>query len=687
MKKNRRKGGILRKDIIKSNQREQRNTEGKNNFETGDDVDIFFKQRDKVGLEMEETSEKDSSDQEEEVLPLNSAYDTDESDEDVNEFEGEIEEENHSDNEESIEDDEGNDSEDEFNDEEEEAITEKWGKKKESFYNTEKDVEEDENAALEEEIEVKRLQKKRAKSLRKEDFGLLVQISDSPSLKEIKETIPEGEHIIEQDASESVLMESITRDPNGISIEEKLQILENESPELLKLLEEFKEQVSEIRGNLHPLLVRAQNGEICTSEGISYLEMKLHLLLNYCTHIVFYLLLKSEGKSIKAHPVIDQLARIRTILERLRPLDQKLKSQIDRLLLRATSGENNTNHIEGGKDDPRRLKANLDGLMDPENPDADTIGTTNSNVGKYKIPKFSEAHFQESKENAREKRDAHLRKKLSSSRMLQEIEEEFGDFPEEMPNIGASVDIVEDKEDIERQQYEESMLTRLQLTKNEKNRQKAKRRRQTDENLENILSFRDFEDLTELHKTNGREGSRREGKGSIGNFLEQISTGKGKSVANGRFFAGDDDLPYKDPEEELSKKRKQRPKEGMHKDSLSEEEISEVEEDELYLDALRTKQEKAQRKQQKRKHTVVLPDAGLLIEGKKRAITNDIRSNRGLTSARKKSLKNPRTKLRHRYERAVRSRRGATPKSVSKDSPYAGETTGINRNATRSVHL
>ena len=58
--------------------------------------------------------------------------------------------------------------------------------------------------------------------------------------------------------------------------------------------------------------------------GMTYLEMKYNLLLSYCTFLSFYLLMKLEGKEVSDHPVIFKLAHIKTLIEKLRPLDQKL---------------------------------------------------------------------------------------------------------------------------------------------------------------------------------------------------------------------------------------------------------------------------------------------------------------------------------------------------------------------------
>lgn len=70
--------------------------------------------------------------------------------------------------------------------------------------------------------------------------------------------------------------------------------------------------------------------------GVSYLEAKYHLLLSYCVNLVYYLLRKAAGQSINDHPVVLQMVRIRTLLEKLRPLDAKLKYQVEKLLKVAT---------------------------------------------------------------------------------------------------------------------------------------------------------------------------------------------------------------------------------------------------------------------------------------------------------------------------------------------------------------
>ena len=54
-----------------------------------------------------------------------------------------------------------------------------------------------------------------------------------------------------------------------------------------------------------------------TTDGISYLDAKYLLLLNYCQSLVYYLLRKAKGLSIEGHPVVRSLVEIRLFLEKV----------------------------------------------------------------------------------------------------------------------------------------------------------------------------------------------------------------------------------------------------------------------------------------------------------------------------------------------------------------------------------
>jgi len=77
---------------------------------------------------------------------------------------------------------------------------------------------------------------------------------------------------------------------------------------------------------LLPFLEKAKSNHIqSTAEGSSYLEMKYNLMMAYCQFLSFFMLLKADGcPNIEKHPVVKRLLYVKTMFEKLKPLDQKL---------------------------------------------------------------------------------------------------------------------------------------------------------------------------------------------------------------------------------------------------------------------------------------------------------------------------------------------------------------------------
>ena len=197
-----------------------------------------------------------------------------------------------------------------------------WGSRKGSYYNADNvDMEgsEEEEDLEAEEQEATRLQKEQMARLAEDDYGSLSEDEDADA-----DDDDDGEGIGHVDDA----LDDEARDLRASAVRQ-------DALELKALLQELRASLSEIRGRLGPLLQEVKSGEIATAEGVSYLEAKHLLLMHYVAHLVFYLLLKAEGKSVKDHPVIARLIEIRSYLEKTRPIDKKLKYQIEKLLLAA----------------------------------------------------------------------------------------------------------------------------------------------------------------------------------------------------------------------------------------------------------------------------------------------------------------------------------------------------------------
>ena len=228
-----------------------------------------------------------------------------------------------------------------------------------------------------------------------------------------------------------------------------------------------------------------------TNQGISLLQVKLHCFLSYLSHLSFVVLLKLQGKSIVDHPCIQSLIENRLLIEKMKPLEQKLKYQIDKLIKSALLDQDEKHllrkdHLEENAEDldqvdPLQFKPNpsaLTGIKDSETNATDP----NQETQTYKPPKLAPMPYLEEEENIQRfnKKSGRLAlDKASKSRLLKDLSEQYDDRPEEMSVQGsgyAGMDITASKEDKqwhEREAYEEDNFTRLNMTRKDKKLRKT----------------------------------------------------------------------------------------------------------------------------------------------------------------------------------------------------------------------
>lgn len=113
-------------------------------------------------------------------------------------------------------------------------------------------------------------------------------------------------------------------------------------PQAIQLLGEMNSNVKQVNDLVESMLQRVKRGELTTEYGLSFLEVKYHMLLDYLINLTYVVLRKCSGESIEGDPSIERLIEIRTVLEKIRPIDYKLRYQIDKLVKTATTGVTNT---------------------------------------------------------------------------------------------------------------------------------------------------------------------------------------------------------------------------------------------------------------------------------------------------------------------------------------------------------
>lgn len=227
-----------------------------------------------------------------------------------------------------------------------------------------------------------------------------------------------------------------------------------------KLLDEINTGVLEAQESVNKIA----NQEYHTSKGISLLELKCHTLISYLSDLTNVILKKCQFQSIKDDLSIERLVEQRTVLERIRPLEFKMKYQIDKLVKTALSGSVDPN-------DPDRYCATIDGLADADDEDesdVDKVGSHSSKKAKdgiYVAPKVTAVLYDgdESRTVKRQKELERAKKRALQSSVMQELREEYADTPVEMHINTVGLKNKQSNYDKERQKYEEDYFTRYNL--------------------------------------------------------------------------------------------------------------------------------------------------------------------------------------------------------------------------------
>lgn len=296
--------------------------------------------------------------------------------------------------------------------------TKAWGKKKRSYYATDyvdEDYggfnEDEEEAALMEEEEAKNIQKRLLEQLGDEDFTL--------------EFFSKPVAVVEE-------KEKIKCDLSQMSKRQKIQLLEKESPEFLGLIDDFKTKLTVAKDDLHPVLELVNNGKLPNCPASKFVKTNYDLILNYCTNISFYLLLKSQRINIQNHPVIKRLYQYRQMLKKMEPIYlEVIKPQIEKIMLAVknnlelvvTDAKKNKKEIKKRKSEksmsesyPKKLKLTNEiekdegddtGVSDDEEFEGTDFFTNSKPINNKNYEESEESGFSDNVENSPKEIDSY----------------------------------------------------------------------------------------------------------------------------------------------------------------------------------------------------------------------------------------------------------------------------------------
>merc|ERR1719219_1822706 len=145
-------------------------------------------------------------------------------------------------------------------------------------------------------------------------------------------------------------------------------VIAGELPRALTLLTDLQTQCNNTSLTLQNITTKLQDGDINVNKGLDFLDAKCEIFLSYLMNSTYLMLQKLQGYSIEGDPAISRIVEYRTYLEKMRPIEHKLKYQIDKLVKAAVEGQADPN-------DPLRFKPNPGHLTSKGDSDSDDMET------------------------------------------------------------------------------------------------------------------------------------------------------------------------------------------------------------------------------------------------------------------------------------------------------------------------
>jgi len=257
--------------------------------------------------------------------------------------------------------------------------------------------------------------------------------------------------------------------------------------------------------------------------GISLLEVKNRDLMVYMAEMCQLMHNMLNGHTILDHPSIDQLVYLRTVIERIRPMEMKLRHHIDKLI-KSSNVENSMSSILGG-----RFRARPE-AMEFDDGDGEPAGSgeeeemSDKKSKKYVPPKLLAVRYDEDDGESERRSMERARRRAHQSSLIQELRMQHSDAPEEQREEMTRRPRIDEKD---RKNYEEDFMIRLQMTK--KNQKESKSISQQSA-LDSLLSFGDYMamDRGESSSKRGRNTGSKQGSQRKGQFRKKSNTKRPK---------------------------------------------------------------------------------------------------------------------------------------------------------------
>jgi len=266
-------------------------------------------------------------------------------------------------------------------------------------------------------------------------------------------------------------------------------------PKYSLLLNQIGDEVDQLANSFQQLRESVRDGKLQNhTGGLELISLKNECMAFYLCDLLGVVGCQLSGVSIAESALVKRLIEQRIVLERLRPLEDKLEYKIDKLLKMAT------NKLDSN--DPLKSKPNFESNLDidsEEGESEDESSQSSKKPGIYIAPKLRPVHPDDESRNARKEE----KKRIVPRSVLRDAID-GSDPEEEETNVlygKMAHKQIEAKKHVKR--YEEENLTRVQLTKSERH---AERNAMRKNELDSITHFGNTSALTGEAQTKKRKG-------------------------------------------------------------------------------------------------------------------------------------------------------------------------------------
>ena len=233
--------------------------------------------------------------------------------------------------------------------------------------------------------------------------------------------------------------------------EDEINIFENN-------ISNIKENVSNLNEKLVNLINNLNDNNIQFKYGLSFFDAKNNLFLMYLIELLLYINYKlNPNESIKNSDLLKQLIINKTLIEKLKVIDMKIKNQVDRLI--NISEDSKNNNIESNYK-PRLLDEEEEESLDEE--DKEEKKNKEKEKIKYQVNKKLVDFFETKDEKKNRIRQIENDKqRIRNSEYLNVLREEMSDKPKVIESYNKNTN----KFMKEIENYEDEHFTNIRIPK------------------------------------------------------------------------------------------------------------------------------------------------------------------------------------------------------------------------------